>query len=84
MQSSQKPRDPGAQSHVNEAYERVNTLKSDPDSVRGVQDRPKLNLKPRMQPLDQFERNIETKRFVNYSYNPCQYILASFNNLDDD
>ncbi|KAL1829787.1 hypothetical protein DCAR_0209158 [Daucus carota subsp. sativus] len=61
-QSSQKPRDPGAQSHVNEAYERVNTLKSDPDSVRGVQDRPKLNLKPRMQPLDQFERNIETKR----------------------
>lgn len=64
MQSYQKPRDPGHHSQVSVAYERV-INKSDPESGREVQDRPKLNLKPRMQPLDQSERNIETKRFAN-------------------
>lgn len=67
MQSFEKPRDPGHHSHVSEACERVSTFKSDTQSGRGVQDRPKLNLKPRMQPLDQLERNMDTKRFVNYS-----------------
>lgn len=89
-QTYENPRDPGHQSQVNVAYERVSTYKSDPESGKGVQDRPKLNLKPRMQPLDQLERNIETKRNTLFGgARPREMVLkergindVDFNNYD--
>ncbi|XP_074328914.1 uncharacterized protein LOC141666673 [Apium graveolens] len=89
-QPYQKPRDPGHHSQVPVPYERVSTYKSDPESGREVQDRPKLNLKPRMQPLDQLERNTETKRSTLFGgARPREMVLkergindVNFNNYD--
>ncbi|KAK1368451.1 Eukaryotic translation initiation factor-related protein [Heracleum sosnowskyi] len=60
-QAYQIPRDPH-DPHADETHKAINTLKVNSESGDRVQDRPKLNLKPRLQPLDQLEVSIEEKR----------------------
>lgn len=53
--------------YVRETYGKGNVFKTGlagSESGSQVIDRPKLSLKPRSQPLEQLEGNIETKRFV--------------------
>ncbi|WOG85271.1 hypothetical protein DCAR_0104459 [Daucus carota subsp. sativus] len=57
-QTYRKPGDP----HGSETREDINTLKLESESASRVRDRPKLNLKPRLQPLDQLEGSAEGKR----------------------
>ena len=65
MQTYEKPGDP----HGSETREDINTLKLESESASRVQDRPKLNLKPRLQPLDQLEGSAEGKRSVTIMVN---------------
>lgn len=57
--------EPGHEEYVRETYGKGNVFKTGlagSESGSQVIDRPKLSLKPRLQPLEQLERNTETKR----------------------
>ncbi|KAL8107823.1 uncharacterized protein LOC141671553 [Apium graveolens] len=61
-QTYQIPMDPPHVPNANEIHKARSTLKVTSESGNQVQDRPKLDLKPRLQPLDQSEVSIEEKR----------------------